>query len=374
METPEFTREILLTLGVTAAALALFIWNRFSVDVVGAAVMVALILLGLVSPQQGISGFANEATITVAAMFVLSTGLVRTGAIDIAGRWIARRAGGSELRLLIVALAIVVPLSAFINNTPVVVVMIPVLLGIARDSGAAPSRLLMPVSFASQLGGTLTLIGTSTNLVVAGLVLDLGLDRIGLFQITPPALVLTIVGLIYLLTIGRWLTPVRDSPRDLLATYELREDLTGLVIEKDSPLLGRTLRESRFGEDYGLDVIGIERGGTRIRVPTGDTVIRPDDMLVVRGKVRSIARIRDVAHIRIAGTPPDFLQETEAQLDDRRAPHLVELIVPPRSHVVGSTLRRLNFRARYGFLRVGGPLALLMVVVATFVIPIFFPF
>jgi hypothetical protein len=189
VETPEFTREILLTLGVTAAALALFIWNRFSVDVVGAAVMVALILLGLVSPQQGISGFANEATITVAAMFVLSTGLVRTGAIDIAGRWIARRAGGSELRLLIVALAIVVPLSAFINNTPVVVVMIPVLLGIARDSGAAPSRLLMPVSFASQLGGTLTLIGTSTNLVVAGLVLDLGLDRIGLFQITPPALV-----------------------------------------------------------------------------------------------------------------------------------------------------------------------------------------
>jgi di/tricarboxylate transporter len=303
VETPEFTREILLTLGVTAAALALFIWNRFSVDVVGAAVMVALILLGLVSPQQGISGFANEATITVAAMFVLSTGLVRTGAIDIAGRWIARRAGGSELRLLIVALAIVVPLSAFINNTPVVVVMIPVLLGIARDSGAAPSRLLMPVSFASQLGGTLTLIGTSTNLVVAGLVLDLGLDRIGLFQITPPALVLTIVGLIYLLTIGRWLTPVRDSPRDLLATYELREYLTGLVIEKDSPLLGRTLRESRFGEDYGLDVIGIERGGTRIRVPTGDTVIRPDDMLVVRGKVRSIARIRDVAHIRIAGTP-----------------------------------------------------------------------
>jgi hypothetical protein len=163
VETPEFTREILLTLGVTAAALALFIWNRFSVDVVGAAVMVALILLGLVSPQQGISGFANEATITVAARFVLSAGLVRTGAIDIAGRWIARRANGSELRLLVVALAIVVPLSAFINNTPVVVVMIPVLLGIARDIGAAPSRLFMPVSFASQLGGTLTLIGTSTK-------------------------------------------------------------------------------------------------------------------------------------------------------------------------------------------------------------------
>lgn len=344
IERPEFTADILLTLLVGVGALALFVWNRFSVDVVGIASMVALILLGLVTPQQGISGFASEATVTVAAMFVLSAGLVRTGAIDIVSRWVARFAGRSELRLLGVAFLIVVPLSAFINNTPVVVVMIPMLLGLTRDAGIAPSRIFMPVSFASQMGGTLTLIGTSTNLLVAGLVLDLGLERIGLFDITPPAFVLTLIGMLYLATIGRWLTPVRDTHADLIASYELREYLTGVVVGEESPLVGHNLRQSRFGENYNLQVVGIERGGTRIRVPPGDTIIEKGDVLVVRGRVQDIARIGKVPHIRIAGTRPEFLAETEGD----RAPHLAELIVPPRSPVVGRTLRRLAFRARYG--------------------------
>jgi di/tricarboxylate transporter len=345
-QAPPFSPEILLTLLVAVGALALFLWNRFSVDVVGIAVMVTLILLGLVTPQQGISGFANEATITVAAMFILSAGLVRTGGLDIVSRWVERFAGRSELRLLIVAIAIVVPLSAFINNTPVVVVMIPMLLGLTRSAGIAPSRIFMPVSFASQMGGTLTLIGTSTNLLVAGLVLDLGLDRIGLFDITPPALVLTVAGVLYLLTVGRWLTPVRDTHADLIASYELREYLTGLVIEDGSPLVGHNLRESRFGENYNLQVVGIERGGTRIRLPASDTIIDKDDVLVVRGKAQDIARVGDEPHVRIAGTRTEFLADSAA--GSERPLRLAELMVPPRSPVVGRTLRRLAFRARYG--------------------------
>jgi di/tricarboxylate transporter len=197
------------------------------VDVVGLIVMAALIVSGLVTPKQGISGFSNEAMITVAAMFILSAGLARTGAIDRMGRSVARFAGKSETRLLLAALALAVPLSAFINNTPVVVMMIPMLLGLAREMAVAPSRLFIPISFGSQMGGTLTLIGTSTNLLVAGLVLDLGMERIRLFDITPPALVLTSLGVLYLLTVGRKLTPTRETPEDLVASYELREYLTG---------------------------------------------------------------------------------------------------------------------------------------------------
>jgi di/tricarboxylate transporter len=350
MPAPELTSEILLTLAITLLALVLFVWNRLRVDVVGLIVMATLIVTGLVTAREGISGFANEAVVTVAAMFVLSAGLVRTGAIDLLGRWIARLAGKSEFRLLVVSLAIVVPASAFINNTPVVVVMIPVVMGLSREMGAAPSRLFIPLSFGSQLGGTMTLIGTSTNLLVAGLVLELGLERIRLFDITPPALVLTVIGLAYLLTVGRWLTPTREVEPDLLATYELREYLSGLVVDPDSPLAGRSLAESRFGAEQGLQVVAIERGAERIDVVDGTTVIHGGDLLVVQGKVKDIARIEDTKHLRIAGLKPDASGGRSA--DPRPEPAgetpLAELIVPPRSPVVGRTVRQLNFRWRYG--------------------------
>jgi di/tricarboxylate transporter len=350
MQPPAISFEIFLTLGIAAGALALFAWNRVRMDVVGIIVMATLMVTGLVSPQEGVSGFANEAMLTVAAMFVLSAGLVRTGAIDALGRWIARMSGKSEGRLLAISMLLVIPLSAFINNTPVVVVMIPMILGITRQTGIAPSRIFMPISFASQMGGTLTLIGTSTNLLVAGLVLELGLDRIGLFDITPPALVLTAVGVLYLLTVGHWLTPTRSPPTDLIASYELREYLTGLIVEPDSPLAGRTLRESRFGEQHGLQVIGIEREGGRISSPRGGAHLQTDDLLLVRGKIADIARITETEHLRIAGTRPDLpLDATEAPESAAGSnERLAEVIVPPRSPVVGHTLRGLNFRGRYG--------------------------
>jgi di/tricarboxylate transporter len=349
METPPFTFEVGLTLAITAGALVLFMWDRVRADVVGLIVMAALIVSGLVTPQQGISGFSNEAMITVAAMFVLSAGLSRTGTIDRVGRLVARFAGKSEIRLLLASVAIAVPLSAFINNTPVVVMMIPMLLGLAKEMGIAPSRLFMPVSFGSQMGGTLTLIGTSTNLLVAGLVLDLGMDRIRLFDVTPPALVLTSLGLLYLLTIGRKLTPVRETQDDLVASYELREYLTGLIVDPDSPLIGRSLSDSRFGEEFGLQVVGIEREESRIPFPRGDTVLLSGDHLLVRGKSPEIARIEEASGLRLAtGQPSMNFEEMQPKTADDREPRLAELIVPPRSHVIGRTLQLLNFRSRFG--------------------------
>jgi di/tricarboxylate transporter len=340
------TGEILLTLAVAAGALGLFVWNRLRVDVVGLIVMAALIVTGLVTPREGISGFANEAMLTVAAMFVLSSGLVRTGAVDILGRWVARLAGGSEFRLLLVSIALVIPLSAFINNTPVVVVMIPLVLGIAREGGARPSKLFMPISFASQMGGTLTLIGTSTNLLVAGLVLELGLERIRLFDITPPALVLMVAGVLYLVTVGRWLTPVRQPARDVIESYELREYLTALVVEPDSPLADRSLGESRFGSEYGLEVVAIDREGRRLDRVGSSTVLHAGDVLVVRGKIPDIARIRDVAHLSIASPKPEIGEPRMAGSGSGTG--LAELMVPPRSRLVGRSLRQTNFRHRFG--------------------------
>jgi di/tricarboxylate transporter len=275
---------------------------------------------------------------------------VRTGALDIVGRWIQRLAGKSELRLLVVSLAVVIPTSAFINNTPVVVVMIPVLLSIARSMGVAPSRIFMPISFASQLGGTLTLIGTSTNLLVAGLVLELGYDRIRLFDITLPAVALMLVGVLYLLTVGRSLTPIRETATDLLTSYELRDYLSVLEVGSDSPLVGRSLVESRFGTEYGLQVVGIERDGVDLAYWHRDTAIQAGDMLLVRGKVLNLARIEEVAHLTIASPRPAFSLEGSRAAKDSSAAEtrLAEVIIPPGSPAIGQSLRQLRFRGRYG--------------------------
>jgi di/tricarboxylate transporter len=353
--------EVTATLAITGGALLLFLWNRFRMDVVGVLVMVTLIVTGLVSPQQGISGFANEAMVTVAAMFVLSAGLARTGVIDVIGRWMARRAGKSEIRLLVVLIAVIIPVSAFINNTPVVIVMLPVILGIARDIDATPSKLLMPASFASQMGGTLTLIGTSTNLLVAGLVLELGLDRIGIFDITPPALVLMVVGVAYLLTVGRWLTPEREGSRDLLASEEIREYLTALEVVPGGSLPGRTLGDVRFEQTYGLQVTGVERAdGERIRGPGPATALQPGDVLLARGPVPDIAGVEETGDLRVSGARSSSALRGGAEEAEEEDPEpgegnggeekvrLAELIVTPRSHHAGRTLQDIRFRGRYG--------------------------
>ncbi len=350
---PALTSEILVTLTIALGAMGLFVWNRLRVDVVGILVMVALILSQTVTPGEGISGFASEATVTVGAMFVLSAGLVRTGAVDVLGRWLSRLAGPSEIRLLLLSFAVVIPASAFINNTPVVVIMIPLLLGIARKTGLSPSRLFMPVSFASQMGGTLTLIGTSTNLLVAGLVLELGFDRISLFEITLPAMVLTVIGVTYLLTVGRWLSPVREAEDSLEERYELGEYLSGFVVGPRSEFAGKTLRESRFADEYGLEVISVEREGQKIEFPTGDLQIQANDRVAVLGKMANLARAEAKVGLKITGARPEF-PAVEGEEDETDASEtLAELIVPLRSRVVGRTLRGLNFRGRYGLPVIG---------------------
>lgn len=345
------TGDMLVTLAITLGAVVLFVLDRFPIEVVGLMVMVALIVTGVVTPAEGVSGFASEALITIAAMFVLSAALVRTGGVDALGRWISRMAGSSDLRLLMVSLAVVVPASAFVNNTPVVVVMVPVLLGLARERGVPASRFFMPVSFASQMGGTLTLVGTSTNLLVAGLVLDLGLPRIRLFDITLPGLIFTGLGVAYLLTVGRRLVPDRDGEADLDARYELGEYLSGLEVGADSVLVGQTLMESGLRANRGLDVLAIERGEERLLLPESGERIQAGDRLVVRGKIANIADAEADVGLSISGTGPK-LSSQDREATNGEASYS-ELLVPPRSRVLGKSLEELRFRGTYGVPVVG---------------------
>lgn len=332
-----------IALAITAVALVLFIWNRLRVDVVALIIMLLIILTGLATPRQGISGFAHEATITVALVLILAAGLLRTGAIDVLARWTARVAGRSELRLLTLTLLIVVPLSAVINNTAAVAVLIPMVLGLARSSEVAPSRVLMPMSFAAQLGGTLTLIGTSTNLLVAGVALDLGVERLRLFDITMPALIVCAAGLLYLFTIGRLLLPHRTAEEDLLRSYELHDYLTMLRVRPGSRLADRSLSESRFGHMFGLQVVRVVHRDGTVDAPTGGTMIRAGDVLAVEGKIPDIARIQNEGGLEMADT--ELALEMAEASDDLR---IAEILVPRRSSTLRQTVRDLALRARFG--------------------------
>lgn len=357
------TLDIALTLGVVVVALLLFIWNRLRLDVVALLVLALLLVLGLVSPEEAVEGFSNEATVTVALMLILSAGLLKTGFVDVLGAWIGKLAGGSELRLLVLILAVVVPMSAFINNTAAVAILLPMIIGLTREMGIPPSRLLMPLSYSGQLGGTLTLIGTSTNLLVAGLIIDLGVERIRLFDITPPALILVALGVVYILTLGRRLVPDREASAELLEIYELHEYLTALVVNEDSPLAGRPLARSDFSGKKGLRVLRIDRGEDIIEDPAPDTTIQVGDMLLVEGRIRHIAEMRKKHGLEISG-PGELGGESVTEAPEEPTPaedELAEVMLPPRSPLVGSTLKDAHFAREFGLdilaiLRHGHPL------------------
>ena len=364
LQQTSMTLEIGLTLGIVGVALALFIWNKLRLDVVALIVLALLLVLGLVTPTEAVQGFSNEATVTVALMLVLSAGLLRTGFVDVLGGRIAKLAKGDEFRLLVLILAVVVPLSAFINNTAAVAILLPMIIGLTRDMGIPPSRLLMPLSYSGQLGGTLTLIGTSTNLLVAGLIIDLGVERIHLFDITPPALILVALGVAYILTVGRRLTPDREASAELLETYELHEYLTALVVRDDSPLVGETLGASDLGGREGLRVLRIDRDQEAIEDPAPDTEIEADDMLLVQGSIPHIAELRRRHGVKISGPREEASQvAAEASEQARRMgdEELAEVMIPPQSALVGSTLEKAHFERQFGLavlaiLRHGHPL------------------
>ncbi len=240
--------EIVFVLAVILVALALFISERFPVDQVSIAIPVILLLAGILTPSEAIAGLSNEATVTVAAMLVLSLGLMKTGAVAEIGRWVqSGRLGGPYTRLVLLS-AIVAVISAFLNNTPVVVIFLPVYMAMAQRANLPVSLYLMPLSFSAILGGTMTLIGTSTNLVVYGLARNRGLDELSMFSITPLGAIYLVVGFAYLFTIGRWLLPRRRGEADLSGKYAVREFVTELAVTETTPGIGKTLGELRWGE------------------------------------------------------------------------------------------------------------------------------
>jgi di/tricarboxylate transporter len=328
-----------LTLGVTGLVLAALV-RDLAPDVIFLGAVVLLAALGVIGPDQAFAGFANEGVLLVAAMFVVAAGLRETGVMDFVGDRFLGPIKTEGVALVSLA-ALLVPLSAVLNNTSKVAVLLPVVIDWCRKRQISPSRLLMPLSFLSILGGTCTLIGTSTNLVVQGLMIREKMQPMGLFEVGYVGLPLAVIGVIYLLTLGRRLLPDRKELIEQLGESR-REYLVEMMVQPGCRLAGRTVEGAGLRQLPGLFLIAIDRDGTSLAPVGPDDVIEAGDRLVFTGVVGTIVDLE-----KIPGLVPAADEAYEVRPQLRRGRRLCEAVISPSSPLVGKAIRNADFRALY---------------------------
>jgi len=337
------TLQIVIVLVLVVVVFFGFIRERLPPDVVALSAVGLLLALGILSTGDVLAVFSNSAPITIAAMFVLSAALERTGVIDSLGRQVTRAATWSPTLALAAMMGGVMVMSAFINNTPVVVILTPVVIALAAALKLPSSKLLMPLSFASIFGGTTTLIGTSTNILASGVAQSQGMPAFGMFEITGAGLILGAVGIAYLLLIGRWLLPNRESLADLLPRSGERHFVAEVLVPLDSPLVGRRLQDAGFTEQRGFQVIDVIRADHSLRWNLAEVEIQAGDRLVVRSKVGDMLGLRAAGDVAFGGTAGHAIEPIGT-----RETVLMEGVVGPQSRFAGRKVADLNLRRLYG--------------------------
>ncbi len=343
------TLEIGIVLFVLAAAVALFATEKISVDVVAISAMVFLVITGVLTPQQGVSGFSNSATITVAFMFVLSTALFKSGAVVNIGNRIALLFKYNFWVGIVVTMLSVGIISAFINNTPVVAIFIPILVGAAAQSRLSLAKMLMPLSFASMFGGMCTLIGTSTNILVSGVAAENGLEPFSMFEMSKMGLVFFGVGMIYMVTIGIRLIPDRGADEGLMKKFGMGDYLTEIVLLANAPSVGKSIKESPLVKRLDIDILEVKKKGLSMIMPSEDLVLEEGDILKVRCNVEKIKALKEREGIALkSDTKFKSLEEINDGRKNADRVVFVEAVLAPNSPFIGKTVKQLGFRQKYG--------------------------
>ena len=329
------------TLAVALIALILLVWEVAAPDLVMMGALIALGATGVLTPRETFSGFANPAVAMVGVLFMFSAAMRETGALDMTlGRFLARSrtAGSGTLRIVLP----VSGLSGFLNNAPIVAMMTPSVIDWARRNALSPSRFLIPLSYASILGSTLTIIGTSNNLIVQGLVDDAGMRPLGFFELAGVGLPILFAGLFYLVFVAPRLLPTRSDPGEAF-DQKRREYVTRMVVREICPLVGQTVEEAGLRHLPGLFLVEIERRGRLLTPVAPEEVIESEDRLVFAGVVSTIVDLQ-----RIRGLIP-LAEEEETEEGGPETFHrrLVEAVVSASSPLVGRSIRDSNFRSAY---------------------------
>ncbi len=333
------TFQIGLVLGLLVAAVTIFAGEWLSVDIVTLVLVCVLVVSGVLTAEEAFSGFSSEIIVIICSVFVLSKALIKTGVMDSAGSLMLRIGGRSRSRILLTVMSSTATTSAFMNNTTATAVFLPGVIGLCRKGKLRPSQMLIPLSFASILGGTCSLIGTSTNVAVSGYLQKSGLAPFSLFEFTPVGLVLVAAGMIFMLTVGWRLLPHRVDP-SFSEQYRIREFLSEAKLAPDSGLVGLSVEEAAL-EESGTTILEIVRDGAR-RFAAPHEVFQAGDSLIIKGARESLIRLAEQKGVSIHDVDLDDADLVSDQI------MIGEAVLGPQSTLQGRTLKELNFRGRFG--------------------------
>ena len=359
--------EQLLVFVVLAVTTGLLIWGRIRSDLVAIGMLLVLMLTGILTPAEALSGFSNSVVIMMIGLFVVGAGIFRTGLAEMAGRQLLRWTGTGETRLLFIVMLATTALGTFLSNTGTVAVLMPVVVSMAMAVGISPARLLMPMAFASSLGGTLTLIGTPPNLVISETLTDFGYPELSLFSFTPIGIIALLSGFLFMLTVGKRLLPKTGPeqnggnggrrPRELALDYQLASRLYRVEVTERSPLLNRPLGDQVIPEGYDILVLEIRRKSssknpffkTLSHEWAGpETVIQQNDILYLQGSFDQVKRLAEELHLRLL----DHLvaeQVSTFNLEKLVSPDIgiAEVLLTPNSSLINRPIKECQFREKY---------------------------
>ena len=339
------TFEIIFVFILLFVAVFLFVTDYVTFDVAAIIIMASLMLSGILSPREGLSGFSNPATVTVAAMFILSEGVRRTGILSNAGDFFSKKMQSNFKVWFFALLLFIAVISAFINNTAAVAIFIPVIMGIASKVGGSPSKMLMPLSFAGMIGGVTTLIGTSTNILVSSIAVERGLDAISMFDLTPMGLIFVAAGFLFLFTFGIRMIPKRRKEADLTEQYDMQSYLTDISINPGSDLIGKVLDHEKLTEELDIDLIRVFKDGSDSSAQRNKVKIESGDYLRIRGNPKEIGKLLEREDLSIMPSKTWVDRDLEHGQDV-----IIEAIIAPESSLDQIRLDNYSFFEKHGAL------------------------